>query len=56
MLEIGGVQRIMLDNFSPSQLRDAVRKLMVGLSLKHQEELMKRLCVPMPKRELILFQ
>jgi nicotinate-nucleotide pyrophosphorylase (carboxylating) len=27
VLEIGGVQRIMLDNFSPSQLRDAVRKI-----------------------------
>ena len=27
VLEIGGVQRIMLDNFAPSQLRDAVRKI-----------------------------
>ena len=27
VLEIGGIQRIMLDNFSPSQLRDAVRKI-----------------------------
>jgi len=27
VLKIGGVQRIMLDNFSPSQLRDAVRKI-----------------------------
>ena len=27
VLKIGGVQRIMLDNFNPSQLRDAVRKI-----------------------------
>ena len=27
VLRIGGVQRIMLDNFSPSQLRDAIRKI-----------------------------
>jgi nicotinate-nucleotide pyrophosphorylase (carboxylating) len=27
VLEIGGVQRIMLDNFSPDRLRDAIRKI-----------------------------
>ena len=27
VLEIGGVQRIMLDNFSPARLRDAIRKI-----------------------------
>lgn len=27
VLEVGGVQRIMLDNFSPGQLRDAIRKI-----------------------------
>jgi len=27
VLEIGGVQRIMLDNFSPEKLRDAIRKI-----------------------------
>jgi nicotinate-nucleotide pyrophosphorylase (carboxylating) len=27
VLKIGGVQRIMLDNFSPSELRDAIRKI-----------------------------
>ncbi|RXK50694.1 carboxylating nicotinate-nucleotide diphosphorylase [Aquirufa rosea] len=27
VLEVGGIQRIMLDNFSPDRLRDAVRKI-----------------------------